>query len=640
MYAVFTFDPECLHGTHALLLPQELPEKILGMKNILHKQAEAAFYAFAFVCIISCSQGTSRQDTDRVSVLLDSVETLSGRSLNSQALPLLDSALIYSEGNDTLRAYIYAEKANNFLTMGRMSEALPLSQRAIALGEKLGNNEILVNQYSAIGIVYRRLNLPDSAMCAYRRGIDVALKVNAMDYVANLYNNISVMFIEQDRYNEGLEYANLATKWAQEAKDSVELYSALATKSAALFRMKRYSESVAAVATEFPNILALGYVPLTLKCTSPMLRSLVELELIDSALDYMRQIQPSLQMADQASNGVIGIMEIQAAILHSRKEYREELAIWDRLDTLVQTNGGIPRERILFSKADCYAKLGEPQRALVLMGEAYNLADSLKNSGMNRQMTEFTIKYKTKEKELMIAQLDAERANQQSLIAILLLILALLAVIVFFVLYRKRITRKENELALQRRFIEGLESERARLARELHDGVCNDLLGVQLALNSGKDNASQMVRHIMTDIRQISHELMPPRFNMANVAQILSDYIGHLPLSGCQVEFHCTPPQDDAQWNEIHTSVSFDTYRIVQELTGNIVRHAKPSFIHINMKRRDGHIYLSVENDGVVSGNEGQGIGMQSISVRVKNLNGEICHTDSDDGRYRVEVTL
>lgn len=163
------------------------------------------------------------------------------------------------------------------------------------------------------------------------------------------------------------------------------------------------------------------------------------------------------------------------------------------------------------------------------MGEAYNLADSLKNSGMSRQMTEFTIKYKTQEKELMIAQLDAERANQQSLIAILLLILALLAVIVFFVLYRRRITRKENELALQRRFIEGLESERARLARELHDGVCNDLLGVQLALNSGKDNASQMVRHIMTDIRQISHELMPPRFNMANVAQILSDYIGHLP---------------------------------------------------------------------------------------------------------------
>lgn len=58
------------------------------------------------------------------------------------------------------------------------------------------------------------------------------------------------------------------------------------------------------------------------------------------------------------------------------------------------------------------------------------------------------------------------------------------------------------------------------------------------------------------------------------------------------------------------------------------------------MERRDGHIYLSVENDGVVSSNEGQGIGMQSISVRVKSLNGEICHTDSDDGRYRVEVTL
>ncbi|MCM1079565.1 MAG: histidine kinase [Bacteroidales bacterium] len=608
------------------------------MKNILHKKA--AFYAFAVISIISCSRGNSRQDTDRVSVLLDSVETLSGMSLNAQTLPLLDSALTYSEGNDTLQAYIYAEKANNLLTMGRMAEALPLSRQAIALGEKLGDNEILVNQYSAIGITYRRLNLPDSAMWAYRKGIDVARKVDAKDYVANLYNNISVIFTEQDRYKEGVEYADLATKWAREAKDSVELYSALATKSAALFRMKRYRESIAAVAAEFPDILALGYVPLTLKCASPMLHSLVESGNIARAQEYMRQIQPALQAADPASNGVIGIMEIKAALLHSQKEYREELAVWNRLDTLVLTNGGIPRERILFAKADCYGKLGEPQRALSLMSEAYNLADSLKNSGMSRQMTEFTIKYKTQEKELMIAQLDAERANQQSLIAILLLILALLAVIVFFVLYRRRITRKENELALQRRFIEGLESERARLARELHDGVCNDLLGVQLALNSGKDNASQMVRHIMTDVRQISHELMPPRFNMANVAQILSDYIGHLPLPDCEVEFRCTPSQDDAQWNEVNTSVSFDIYRIVQELTGNIVRHAKPSFIHVNMEHRDGHIYLSVENDGAVSGNDGQGIGMQSISVRVKSLNGEICHTESNDGRYRVEVTL
>ncbi|MBO5427945.1 MAG: hypothetical protein J5996_05925, partial [Prevotella sp.] len=127
---------------------------------------------------------------------------------------------------------------------------------------------------------------------------------------------------------------------------------------------------------------------------------------------------------------------------------------------------------------------------------------------------------------------------------------------------------------------------------------------------------------------------------MANIAQILSDYTGHLPVPDCKMEYHCTPEQDNALWDNIDSSVSFDIYRIVQELTGNIVRHAKPSFINVNMEQRDGHIYLSVENDGVVNDNDGKGIGLQSLSVRVKSLNGAISHTDIGDGRYRVEVTL
>ena len=618
-------------------ISRKLSSKSSNMKNILYISIISLVFAAS---IVSCQGDGKEQNQDRVTALLDSVETLAANSLHAQALSLLDSAMAYAADNDTLKAYISAEKANNLVTMGRMTEALPLSREAIDIGERLGDNDVLVNQYSAIGIIYRRLNCPDSALWAYNKGIAVAQKVDAKDYVANLYNNISVMFVEQDRYKEGVEYAELATKWAKEAKDSIEMYSALATKSAALFRMKRYSEASAAVSSEFRNILQLGYVPLTLKCASPMLRAFMEDGRTDSAQIYMQMVQPALQEADQTSNGVIGILEVQAALLRSKGDYGQELALWNRLDTLVKINGGIPEERILFYKADCHAKLGHAQTAFELMTKAYNRADSMKNSGMSQQMTEFTIKYKTQEKELMIAQLAAERANQQALIAILLLILALLAAMVFFVLYRRHITRKENELALQRRFIEGLESERARLARELHDGVCNDLLGVQLALNSGQDNAQQMVRNIMTDVRQISHELMPPRFTMANIAQILSDYTGHLPVPDCKMEYHCTPEQDNALWDNIDSSVSFDIYRIVQELTGNIVRHAKPSFINVNMEQRDGHIYLSVENDGVVNDNDGKGIGLQSLSVRVKSLNGAISHTDIGDGRYRVEVTL
>ena len=43
---------------------------------------------------------------------------------------------------------------------------------------------------------------------------------------------------------------------------------------------------------------------------------------------------------------------------------------------------------------------------------------------------------------------------------------------------RRRRQKKEEELKLAQRYIEGLERERRRLAKDLHDGVCNDLLGI------------------------------------------------------------------------------------------------------------------------------------------------------------------
>ena len=47
----------------------------------------------------------------------------------------------------------------------------------------------------------------------------------------------------------------------------------------------------------------------------------------------------------------------------------------------------------------------------------------------------------------------------------------------YYVFRRKRI-RKEEELKLAQSYIDGLERERTRLAKDLHDGVCNDLLGI------------------------------------------------------------------------------------------------------------------------------------------------------------------
>lgn len=597
--------------------------------------------AFVF-SLLSCSQGTPPTTDDDIAALLDSACALTAQSLPERGLPLLDSAL-NMEPSDTLRAYILAEKANELVTVGRMAEALPAARQAIALGERLGNDEVLINQYSTAGIIYRRLSMPDSALTAYRQGISVARHSGDKDYVANLYNNIAVLYVEQDRMQEGLAYTRTASKWAIEAKDSIEWLSALATEAAALLRLKRYGEAVNVVARHYNDILRVNYAPLTLKAASPMLRALVETGRLSEAKRWLQRVRPVAQSVPPTSNGALGIDEIEASLLHADHRYADELHLWQRIDTLNRANMSVPPQRVLCAMADCHEHLGNTLSALHCMRRAYAVADSVGKSGTDRQLSEFSIRLRTQEKELQITRLEKEQAEQGTRMAIaiglLVGVVLLLGGIIVAVLARRHMARQRHQLELRRKYIEGLEGERERLARELHDGVCNDLLGLQMLMTSGQAaEAANDLRQIMANVRQISHELMPPRFTKHDITQLLSDYIGHYAVGDCKISFHFT---DSVEWTTLQERKSLELYRITQELLGNITHHAHAKHITINLQLDASEITLRVENDGAQpqAENDRPGIGNQTISNRVKSLKGHLSYHVEDD-RYTVLITL
>ena len=116
-------------------------------------------------------------------------------------------------------------------------------------------------------------------------------------------------------------------------------------------------------------------------------------------------------------------------------------------------------------------------------------------------MAEFNVKYHTQEKELEIAHLQQEQLEHQAFLlkaSIAVALLSGLALITLLTLrHKKRIAEKkiellkqENELNSARRYIEGLEEECKYFAKELHDGIANDLLGLQMKIetSAGKGN--------------------------------------------------------------------------------------------------------------------------------------------------------
>lgn len=611
----------------------------------MRRHLNLIIFATLIVSLAACnSKPTVTQEQSKAESLLNAASELTAMSRPDSALTLLDSVLNLNGIDDTVHAMAVGEKANNMLILGRMADALPLCRQAISEGERIGNDEVLINQYSTCGIVYRRLGLADSAMWAYQHGIEVSKRVGLKDYVANLYNNIAVMFVETDRLKEGISYAEEATRWATEAKDTVELFSALATKASALLKQNDYKGARHTIVPHFDEILGTGSTLLALKTASPMLQSCIKLGLIDEADSYLRKLQPVMQKVEPASNGSLGILEIEAALMHAQHNYKGELALWNRIETLCKTNQGVPQQRIMWSKAECMRLTGNTNEALRYMKEAYNIADSTKNSDVNRQLSEFSVRYNTQQKELQIVKLNQEKATERARLMTIVLVLAVTSMLLAFgivlILYKRRIANQRYELNLRRKYIEGLESERARLARELHDGVCNDLLGLQILMTtSDKEQTIPILKEIMIGVRQISHDLMPPRFAHADIAKVAADYVTHYPLANCKINFQAT---DTYRWQHIDQAKAFEIYRIVQELMGNIAKHANAHIINVSMTyEKWGQIVLEIENDGAQPQlkDSPNGIGLYTTTDRVLGMNGEIKRSQTN-GMYKVEIKL
>lgn len=265
---------------------------------------------------------------------------------------------------------------------------------------------------------------------------------------------------------------------------------------------------------------------------------------------------------------------------------------------------------------------------------------------MNADLSEWSVKYETKEKELEIARLTQEQLRQEAralrwAVVAAVALFALLCGMLYYFLRRKRV-RKEEELRLAQRYIDGMERERSRLARELHDGVCNDLLGIGMqmqCLQPGEEGKMlQMVERVREDVRHISHELMPPKFRHVTLPEAVGDYVARLSVPS-SMRLSCAQEGDGGAWQRLPEQVAYEAYRIVQELLSNIVRHSGAAHVEVCLSFKEGLLELSLADDGVWKEDASAlpgGIGLDTVEERVKALGGAL--SVAEEGGLRVRT--
>lgn len=219
----------------------------------------------------------------------------------------------------------------------------------------------------------------------------------------------------------------------------------------------------------------------------------------------------------------------------------------------------------------------------------------------------------------------------------------------FYYMFRQKRIRKEEELKLAQSYIEGLERERTRLAKELHDGVCNDLLGIGLQMqcmpptSGAKQELQILLEQVRDDVRYISHELMPPKFQSVTLAETIEWYMERLAIpSSMQLGF--SKESDNADWRQVPEQVAYEVYRILQEVLSNILKHSGATRVSVNLLLNKELLTLLITNNGKSFSDAGVGaggIGLTTIQERVKATGG-VLFTNIREGMqmFKLDIPL
>ena len=611
------------------------------------------YFPIAFIIFLlfasSCGrQGDSSQTgmgedsagfSDSLSSIIAKGQELSGKSEYDSALTVLLSGLKYERCSDSLASQLYGEISAAHLMSGRMDSAVKYGRTALALMKQTSDSASYVIMNGNIGIAYRRLGMNDSALACYRQGLDMALAIRDDESAAYLCNNLSVLYCELEHYDEALQYAVKAKESAEKCGEDVEYCSALANEGITYSKMGKDSQAEATLSLAYGKAQELNSLPLKLKLINHIIAVCLNSGKTRELEYYLGEGEKLSAALPSQSVAAGGILLSKANVLLKTGKYREALAAYNKIGDMKVSNQILPDYKLLEQQSKCYEGLGDGDMAYSLLRKSMEKLDSVRAEDSERQLSEYSVKFKTQEKELEIAELEQENLRYEVFISRLTLVIvgivAVLIIITVYLLYRRRLHVQKNEILMSRKYIDGLESERSRLAHELHDGICNDLLALGMELRSEDFNKSAVIEHLeatRSDLRQISHGLIPPSFQYAGLDEILKDYCSHL-TKPADLSISCDFEKYD--WKNLPVKSAYEIYRIAQEAVANIIKHSGATKAVISLTHdNEGRVRFSISDNGAantVNNSDSGGIGLQTIKDRANSI-GASCSWKCGDG--------
>ncbi|MBW8687131.1 sensor histidine kinase [Chitinophaga rhizophila] len=563
-------------------------------------------------------------------------------------------------GTDDFKGAIYGELYSIYAEWNDYSTQEKYARLNLALAARTRNPNTVFNAYRMIGTTFEyqyRLN------SATTRPLDSAYHYYTQ--ALRLYEKRrSVMESASDYAFVAINLANIFTQFeAYRQRDSALKYTNIGLEDA--LRTKQYSF----VANAYGILSQFSELDGDYKTAADlMVKALFYIQqetLYDKNILYSTFLRLS-QLAERDSNYIDA--------LHYYREYQqvyqdvydaEKMATGKRLEA--QYEAEKKEKQLAFMQLDAERKSGEIDRLHFRdQQRAQQLAYMQLQDEKNRQQLSLAgLRAQQKEQELSLANLRARQRDQElksiqqkmaynrrlNTVYALLIVASLGALALMIYAYRQRsksmkqqsrmhgleIQRinKDNEIITLSAMLDGQEKERARLARDLHDGLGGLLSGTKIELSGmlpmlEQDGQKHLLRKTLgridaavSELRLVAHNLTPELLARQGLAAALRNYCEN--LSNDQLEITTQIVGLKAKMDPIREIV---VYRIVQELVNNVIKHAKASTLLVQLQQNGKQLFLTVEDDGkgfdMTRAGNSRSAGLLNIRSRVAYLKGDI----------------
>jgi two-component system, NarL family, sensor kinase len=546
---------------------------------------------------------------------------------------------VFSIDNNTQKGTVLIAIANIFNMQSNAKEASNYYQKAKELGEKINDKKLLLNAYNGIG-----------ALCSFNKENTKSLEA---------YTKALQFCSEKDSLSKCLILGNIGLVY----------YNLCQTNDEKIAGGTRYEPTMLTKAIEYNrNALWLAQHlhkdSRTIDQAVNLCLEFTDFNKLDSASYYLNIASNLVEQTDNLETKA-SYNANKGRLLRAKKEYANAILAY-QISIDLGSQLGTPQwvYEGYYSISETYSLMGEDKKAFAFLNKYITLKDSVLSADNFAAAADIQNKYdrEKKEKELVIEK----TANQQkSTLNKILMGSAAALLFIGFLGYRNfrsrqklqqaKITEleKDKQLLAIDAMLQGQEEERSRIAKDLHDGLGGMLSGTKLSFVNMKENlvltpenakqfdkSLSMLDNTIADLRKVAHNLMPEALVKFGLQEAVRDFCNSV-QSSTNLKVVYQPLGDN---RKLSNTAEVFTYRIVQELVNNAVKHANATQIIVQLTTNNNKVGIAVEDNGKgFDANalaNSKGAGMDNIKYRVQYFNGTIDTVTSAGNGTSVNIEL